>query len=92
MSEKGRFYIYVGLIEILNLGNDANLDTKKMAQPVDDGQTMTHKIRPQRTAITESEFLEESLLQTEQSLMDAQAPGSHPFAAQMSNNPASMEI
>ena len=92
MSEKGRFYIYVGLIEKLNLGNDANLDTKKMAQPVDDGQTMTYKIRPQKAAMTESEFLEESLLQTEQSLMDAQAPGSHSFAAQISNNPASMEI
>ena len=39
MSEKGRFYIYVGLIEKLNLGNDAKLDTKKMPQLGDDGQT-----------------------------------------------------
>ena len=69
MSEKGRFYIYVGLIEKLNLGNDAKLDTKKMPQLGDDGQTMSYKIMPQREAMTESEFLEESLLQTEQSLM-----------------------
>lgn len=81
MSEKGRFYIYVGLIEKLYLGNDANLDTKKMPQSRDDGQTMSYKIRPQREVMTESEFLEESLLQTEQSLMDAEAPGGHSFAA-----------